>query len=115
MKTLIRAGVENCNMTASRYSTSPHGVDITAAKQVDDPPPPRYDAPMTTDPNPEFSADKVKDDREVWVKTYIHVWSDLSKGVFDKAAVQKAAEEHWEQSPQSDAIQVAAMDFIKTS
>ncbi|MES2360828.1 MAG: hypothetical protein V4646_03405 [Pseudomonadota bacterium] len=68
---------------------------------------------MTTDPNPEFAEEKVKQDYEAWCRTYVHVWSDLSKGVFDKDAVQKAADEHWQRSPQSDPVEVAATEFIK--
>lgn len=68
---------------------------------------------MNTDPNPEFAEEKVREDREVWCRTYVHVWSDLSKGVFDKDAIQKAADEHWQRSPQSDPVQVAATEFIK--
>ncbi len=74
---------------------------------------PRYDGRMTTDPNPEFAEDKVKADREAWLAAYVHVWSDLTKGAFDKAEIEKAADEHWQRSPNSNPAMVAAMEFTK--
>lgn len=68
---------------------------------------------MSTEPNPEFAEDKVKQDRARWCQTYVHVWSDLSKGVFNKDTIEKAADEHWQRSPQSDPIETAVMDFMK--
>ncbi|MEO6015850.1 MAG: hypothetical protein ABIP46_01230 [Polaromonas sp.] len=68
----------------------------------------------TTDPNPELSADKIHEDKELWCQTYEHVWADLSKGVYDKDAVQKAADEHWQRSPKSPAVEVATMEFLKS-
>lgn len=68
---------------------------------------------MSTEPNPEFAEEKVQEDRKTWCETYVHVWSDLSKGVFNKEAIQKAADEHWQRSPRSDPVQTAVMEFIK--
>ncbi len=68
---------------------------------------------MPTDHNPEFSEENIKEHRNTWCQTYVHVWSDLSKGVFDRNAVKQAADEHWQRSPQSDPVEVAAMEFIK--
>lgn len=66
---------------------------------------------MHTDPNPELAEDKVKADREAWLTAYVHVWSDMTKGVFDKAAIEKAADEHWQRSPYSNPAMVATMEF----
>ncbi|MFI5446099.1 hypothetical protein [Polaromonas sp. UC242_47] len=68
---------------------------------------------MDTKLNPEFAEKKVKEDKELWCQTYVHVWSDLSKGVFNKEAIEKAADEHWQRSPRSDPVEVAVTEFIK--
>jgi hypothetical protein len=72
---------------------------------------------MTTephsDPAPELSEENIHADRDTWCQTYVHVWSDLSKGVFDKEAIEKAADEHWQRSPKSDPVEVATTEFIK--
>ena len=68
---------------------------------------------MTKESTPEFDEQRFHEDRERWCRTYVHVWSDLSKGVFDKEAVEKAAREHWERSPSSDPVQIAAVEFTK--
>lgn len=68
---------------------------------------------MSTEPIPELDEKRFNDAHEAWCKAYVHVWSDLSRGVFDKDAIAKAAEEHWQRSPNSDPIEVAAMEFIK--
>jgi hypothetical protein len=68
---------------------------------------------MTTDLIPEFAEDKVKADREVWLAAYVHVWSDMTKGIFDKAEIEKAADEHWQRSPNSNPVLAASMEFTK--
>ena len=68
---------------------------------------------MSTEPNPEFDEKRINEEHLAWCQTYVHVWSDLSRGVFDREAVEKTAEEHWQRSPQSDPIEVAAVEFIK--
>ena len=68
---------------------------------------------MTTELNPEFDEKRVNEEREEWCRKYVHVWSDLSKGVFDREAVEKAADEHWQRSPNSDPVLVAAVEFTK--
>ncbi|MES2509899.1 MAG: hypothetical protein V4625_08215 [Pseudomonadota bacterium] len=68
---------------------------------------------MPTNPIPELTEDKLKADREAWIAAYVHVWSDMTKGVFDKAEIEKAADEHWQRSPNSNAAMVAAMEFTK--
>lgn len=68
---------------------------------------------MTAEPNPELDEKRLDEAREVWCRTYVHVWSDLSRGVYDKEAVEKAADEHWQRSPRSDPVQVAALEFTK--
>lgn len=68
---------------------------------------------MTIDSIPEFAEDKVKADREAWLAAYVHVWPDMTKRVFDKAEIEKAADEHWQRSPNSNDIEVAALEFIK--
>lgn len=73
----------------------------------------RYYPHMFTDPTPEFAEDKVKAARAAWLAAYVHVWSDLTKGVFDKAAIEKAADEHWQRSPKSNPVLVATMEFTK--
>jgi hypothetical protein len=75
--------------------------------------PSRYDAQRTTEPNPEFAEEKVKADRQAWLAAYVHVWSNLTKGAFDKAEIEKAADEHWQRSPNSNPAMVAAMEFTK--
>ena len=67
------------------------------------------------EPNPEFSEDKVNEARDAWCRTYVHVWADLSKGVYDKDAVQKAADEHWQRSPKSSPVMVASIEFTKAT
>jgi hypothetical protein len=66
-------------------------------------------------PNPEFSEDKVNEARDAWCRAYVHVWADLSKGVYDKEAVQKAADEHWQRSPKSSPVMVATIEFTKAT
>ena len=68
---------------------------------------------MSTDPNPQFDETRVNDEHLAWCQTYVHVWSDLSRGTYDREAVEKAAEEHWQRSPQSDPIEVATLAFLK--
>ena len=68
---------------------------------------------MTTESNPEFDEKRFNEAKEAWRQTYVRVWSDLSKGVYDKEAVEKAADEHWQRSPQSDPVQIAAVEFTK--
>lgn len=68
---------------------------------------------MTQDPIPEFSEDKVKADRKVWLAAYVHVWSDMTQGVFDGAEIEKIADEHWQRSPNSNPVLVATMEFTK--
>ena len=68
---------------------------------------------MTAEPNLELDEKRLDEAREVWCRTYVHVWSDLSRGVYDKEAVEKAADEHWQRSPRSDPVQVAALEFTK--
>ena len=68
---------------------------------------------MTTEPNPEFDEKRINEERAAWCRAYVHVWSDLSGGVFDKEAVENAAYEHWQRSPQSDPVQIAAVEFTK--
>ena len=71
------------------------------------------DAKPPPEPNPELSPDKILEAKDLWCQTYEHVWADLSKGVYDRDAVQKAADEHWQRSPKSPAAQVATMEFLK--
>ena len=68
---------------------------------------------MPTEPNPEFDEKRLNEKREAWCRTYVRVWSDLSKGIYDKEAVEKVADEHWQKSPQSDPVQIAAVEFTK--
>jgi hypothetical protein len=63
--------------------------------------------------NPEFDAKRVNEDRAVWCKAYVAVWAQLSKGDFNQQAVAQAADEHWQKSPQSDPVQIAAVEFTK--
>ena len=68
---------------------------------------------MSTDPTPELEEDKIKADREAWVTAYVHVWSDMTQGVFDRVEIEKAADEHWQRSPRSNPVMVATMEFTK--
>jgi len=68
---------------------------------------------MTTPLNPEFDAKRVSEDRAAWRQAYVKVWVQLSKGIYDQQAVEKAADEHWQRSPQSDPVQIAAVEFTK--
>ncbi|MEO5658756.1 MAG: hypothetical protein ABIQ90_03015 [Polaromonas sp.] len=68
---------------------------------------------MTTESTPEFDEQRLKEAREVWCSTYVRVWADLSKGVYDKKAIEQAADEHWQRSPSSDPVQIAAVEFTK--
>jgi hypothetical protein len=68
---------------------------------------------MTTAPDAELEEKRLNEAREVWCRTYLHVWSDLSRGVYDEEAVAKAADEHWQRSPKSDPVQVAALEFTR--
>ncbi len=68
---------------------------------------------MNTDPIPELAEDKLKADREAWIAAYVHVWSDMTKGVFEKAAIEKAADEHWQRSPKASPVLAATMEFTK--
>jgi hypothetical protein len=76
---------------------------------------------MASDPiphpesSPELAEDKIKEAREAWCRTYVHVWADLSKGHYDKEAVQKAADEHWQRSPRSSPVMVATTEFTKAT
>ena len=68
---------------------------------------------MTTESNPEFDEKQLNEAREAWCQTYVSVWSDLSKGVYDKKAIEEAADEHWQRSPQSDPVLIASVEFTK--
>lgn len=72
---------------------------------------------MTTDPHPdpapELSDEQIKDNRKTWCEAYVHVWADLTKGNFDKAEIEKAADEHWQRSPNSNPVLVASMEYTK--
>ena len=51
---------------------------------------------MTEPPlNPEFDEKRLSDDRMAWCQAYVAVWAQLSKGSYDRQAVEKAADEHW--------------------
>lgn len=65
------------------------------------------------DPAPELGEDQIHDAHDAWCASYVHVWADLSRGDFDKAAVEKAADEHWQRSPSSHPVVVAATEFTK--
>lgn len=65
------------------------------------------------EPTPELSEEKINEARDAWCRAYVHVWSDLSKGNYDKEAVQKMADEHWQRSPKSSPVMVATMDYTK--
>ncbi|WP_457278559.1 hypothetical protein [Polaromonas sp. P5_D5] len=66
-------------------------------------------------PTPELSEEKVNEAHDAWCRAYVHVWADLSKGVYDKDAVEKAADEHWQRSPKSSPVMVATTEFTKTT
>ena len=68
---------------------------------------------MTKEPNPEFDEKRFNDAHEDWCRKYVHVWSDLTQGVFDREAIEKAADEHWQRSPNSDPALIAAVEFTK--
>ena len=65
------------------------------------------------EPTPELSEEKINEARDAWCRAYVHVWADLSKGNYDKEAVQKMADEHWQRSPKSSPVMVATMDYTK--
>ena len=65
------------------------------------------------DPAPELGEQQIHDAHDAWCASYVHVWADLSRGDFDKAAIEKAADEHWQRSPNSHPAVVAAMEFTK--
>ena len=68
---------------------------------------------MATEINPEFDEKRLNEAREAWCRAYVHVWSDLSKGVYDKQAIEKAADEHWQRSPNSDPVLIASVEFTR--
>ena len=68
---------------------------------------------MTTESNPEFDEKQLNEAREAWCQTYVRDWSDLSKGVYDKKAIEKAADGHWQRSPKSDPVLIASVEFTK--
>ncbi len=68
---------------------------------------------MTEPLNPEFDEKRLNDDRTAWCQAYLAVWAQLSKGSYDRQAVEKAADEHWQRSPQSDPVQMAAVEFTR--
>lgn len=67
------------------------------------------------EPTPELAEEKINEARDAWCQAYEHVWADLSKGVYDKDAVQKAADEHWQRSPRSSPMMVATTEFTKST
>lgn len=68
---------------------------------------------MTIELNPAFEEQRFNEDKKAWCRAYVQVWSDLSKGIYDKQAVENAADEHWQRSPSSDPVQIAAVAFTK--
>jgi hypothetical protein len=66
---------------------------------------------MTEPLNPEFDEKLLNEDRNAWCQAYVAVWAQLSKGIYDRQAVENAADEHWQRSPQSDPMQMAAVEF----
>ena len=68
---------------------------------------------MTAELNPEFDEQRLHADRTAWCQKYVQVWSQLSGGVYDRQAVEQAADEHWQRSPQSDPVQMAAVEFTR--
>lgn len=67
------------------------------------------------EPAPELSEENINEAHDAWCRAYEHVWADLSKGAYDKEAVQKAADEHWQRSPKSSPVMVASTEFTKTT
>jgi len=67
------------------------------------------------EPAPELSEENINEAHDAWCRAYEHVWADLSKGVYDKEAVQKAADEHWQRSPKSSPVMVASTEFTKST
>ncbi len=65
------------------------------------------------DPVPQLSEEQMQENRKTWCEAYVHVWADLSQGHFDRAAIEKAADEHWQRSPSSNPALVAAMEYTK--
>lgn len=65
------------------------------------------------DPAPQLGETQIHDARETWCDTYVHVWADLTRGSFDKKAIELAADEHWQRSPHSNPVLVATMEFTK--
>jgi len=63
--------------------------------------------------NPEFEEKRLNEDRAAWCQACVAVWAQLSGGSFDKQAVEEAADAHWQRSPQSDPVQMAAVEFTK--
>ena len=76
---------------------------------------PDTDPTPDPEPTPELSEESINEARDAWCKAYVHVWDDLSKGNYDKDAVQKAADEHWQRSPRSSPVMVATTEFTKTA
>lgn len=68
---------------------------------------------MTTESNPEFDEKRFNEARVLWCRTYMHVWSDLSGGIYDKEAIEKSADEHWQRSPESNPVEIATVEFTK--
>lgn len=68
---------------------------------------------MTKALNPEIDENRLNQDRAAWCQACVAVWAQLSKGIYDKDAVKKAADEHWQRSPQSHPVQIAAVEFTK--
>jgi len=68
---------------------------------------------MTEPLNPEFDQKRVNEERAAWCEAYVAVWAQLSQGIYDRQAIQAAADEHWQRSPQSDPVQMAAVEFTK--
>ncbi len=64
---------------------------------------------MPTESNPGFDEQRSKEDREAWCRTYAQVWADLSTGSYDKKVVEKTANEHWQENPDSDPVQIATV------
>ncbi len=63
--------------------------------------------------NPVFEEKRLNEDRVAWCQAYVAVWAQLSKGSFDKQVVEEAADTHWQRSPQSDPMHIAAVEFTK--
>ena len=73
------------------------------------------DSHPAPEPTPELSEEQINEARDAWCRAYVHVWADLSKGNYDKEAVEKAADEHWQRSPKSSPIMVASTEFTKAT